>query len=333
MIRSIKIILLLIAVFFSVTAPAQQTRSEVKAIVKADTIHRLIGQQVILTINVQAPATKKIVWPTLPDTVGKIEIIHRSIVDTVRGKEKNWKSYSQKLTVTSFDTGYITFPKIPFRSGSGKDTTIIFSDSLLLQYASIPVDTTKAIKDIKGIMAAPLTVGEMTPWIVGVMILGAIAIIAYTIYLRRKSKKPLILFKPKPELPAHVLALEALNHLKDEALWKKGRFKEYYTCLTDILRNYFEHRYGVMAQEMTSDEIMEALKTYATDGLLNKLRTLFSTADLVKFAKGIPESHENESNLDIAYNFVESTKLITVVESSSHDVIKSNDPTTNTLTK
>jgi hypothetical protein len=325
--------LLLIAVFFSVTAPAQQTRPEVKAIVKADTIHRLIGQQVVLTINVQAPATKKIVWPTLPDSIGKIEIIQRSIVDTARGKEKNWKSYSQKLTVTSFDTGYITFPKIPFRSGSGKDTTIIFSDSLLLQYTSVPVDTTKAIKDIKGIMAAPLTVGEMTPWILGVMILGAIAIIAYTIYLRRKSKKPLILFKPKPELPAHVLALEALNHLKDEALWKKGRFKEYYTGLTDILRNYFERRYGVMAQEMTSEEIMEALKTHATDGLLNKLRTLFSTADLVKFAKGIPEPYENETNLDIAYDFVESTKLIPVVESSSHHAIKPNDTITNTLTK
>ena len=332
MIRSIKIILLLIAVFFSVTAPAQQTRSEVKAIVKADTIHRQIGQQVVLTINVQAPDSKKIVWPILPDSLGKIEIIQRSIVDTARGKEKNWKSYSQKLTITSFDTGYITFPKIPFRSGSGKDTTIIFSDSLLLQYASVPVDTTKAIKDIKGIMAAPLTVGEMTPWILGVMILGAMAIITYTIYLRRKSHKPLILFKPKPELPAHILALEALNHLKDEALWKRGRFKEYYTGLTDILRNYFERRYGVMAQEMTSDEIIEALKIHSTDGLLNKMKTLFSTADLVKFAKGIPEPYENETNMDFAYDFVENTKLIPVEESTSKDTKKTNDTTPNTLT-
>ena len=286
MIRSIKILLLLIAVFFSVTVPAQQTRSEVTAVVKADTIRRQIGQQVVLTINVKAPGNKKISWPVLADTLGKIEILKRSEVDTTRGAEKNWKSYSQKLTVTSFDTGYITFPKLPFRTGTGKDTTYIFSDSVLLQYASVPVDTTKAFKDIKGIMVAPLTVGEILPWILGVMILGAIAIMIYTIYLRKKSKKPLILFKPKPELPAHVLAFEALNHLKDEALWKKGRFKEYYTGLTEILRVYSEKRFGVMAQEMTSDEILEALKSHTNDGLLNKLEEPFLHSRYGKVCKG-----------------------------------------------
>jgi len=335
MIRSIKILLLLIAVFFSVTATAQQTNSEVKAVIKADTIRRQIGQQVVLTINLQAPASKRISWPVISDTLGNIEVVHRSPVDTTRGAQKNFKSYSQKLTITSFDTGFIVFPRIPFRTGSGKDTSIVFSDSVLLQYASIPVDTTKAFKEIKGIMAAPLTVGEMAPWILGVLILGAIGVLIYTIYLRRKSKKPLILFKPKPELPAHILAIEALNHLKDEALWKRGRFKEYYTGLTDILRNYFERRYGVMAQEMTSDEILEALKSLTNENLLNKLRNLFSTADLVKFAKGIPEPRENEVNLDIAYEFVEKTKLITVVGSTTaetnSDSTKTIATTTNTL--
>ena len=320
MIRSIKILLLLMAVFISVMASAQQTGSQAKAVVKADTLRRQIGQQVVLTINVQAPGNKKITWPVLADTLGKIEILKRSAVDTSKGKDKNWKSYSQKLTVTSFDTGYIAFPKLPFRTGTGKDTTMIFSDSVLLQYASVPVDTTKAIKEIKRIMAAPLTVGEMAPWILVVMILGAIAIIIYTVYLRKKSKKPLILFKPKPELPAHVLALEALNHLKDEALWKRGRFKEYYTGLTDILRVYAEKRFGVMAQEMTSDEILDALKIHTNDSILNKLKNLFFTADMVKFAKGIPESFENETNMDIAYDFVETTKLITVVASPTNDL-------------
>jgi hypothetical protein len=333
MIRSIKILLLLIAVVFSVTVSAQQTKSEATAIVRADTLRRLIGQQVVLTINVNAPASKRISWPVLPDTLGKIEILHRSLVDTSRGTEKNWKSYSQKLTVTSFDTGYIAFPKLPFRTGTGKDTTYILSDAVLLQYQSVAVDTTKAFKDIKGIMAAPLTVGEIFPWILGVMILGAIAIIIYTVYLRRKSNKPIILFKPKPEIPAHLLALDALNHLKEEALWKRGKFKEYYTGLTDILRSYLEKRFGVMAQEMTSDEILEAMKGQTNDGLMSKLRNLFSTADLVKFAKGIPEAYENEANLEIAYDFVENTKLIPVVDSTLIDTAKVNPTTTNTLTK
>jgi len=329
MIRYLKIFLLLITVIFSIKVQAQQTKPEEKAIVKADTLRRQIGQQVVLTINVQLPDSKKISWPIVPDTLGKIEVISRSAIDTTRGSQKNWKLYSQKLTITSFDTGYITFPNLPFKTGTGKDTALILSDSVLLKYSSIPVDTTKAIKDIKGIMTAPLTVGEMLPWILAIMILGALAIIAYTIYLRKKSNKPIILFKPKPELPAHILALEALNHLKDEALWKKGKFKEYYTGLTDILRSYLEKRFGVMAQEMTSDEILEALKNQTNDGLMNRLRNLFFTADLVKFAKGIPEPNENEVNLEIAYDFVETTKLIPAVESKTEVSTNTNQ---NTLT-
>ena len=332
MIRSIKILLLFITILFSVTTKAQQKKSEGNVSIIADSIHRQIGQQVVLTIKLQAPSSKRVSWPIVSDTLGKVEVLKRSPVDTTRGSQKNWKSYTQKLTVTSFDTGYITFPKLPFRTGSGNDTTIIFSDSVQMQYSSVPVDTTKAIRDIKGIMAAPLTFGEIMPWVLGVMIIGAVAIIVYTFILRRKSKKPLIVFKPKPEVPAHILALEALNHLKDEALWKRGRFKEYYTGLTDILRNYFEKRYGVMAQEMTSDEIMEALKGQTNDGLMGKLRSLFSTADLVKFAKGIPEPYENEVNLDIAYDFVENTKLIPVAASTTVDPAKTKISTTNTLT-
>lgn len=332
MIHYIKVLILLIVVLFSVNVTAQQAKPVENAIVKADTLRRQIGQQVVLTINVRIPDSKKVYWPSIPDSLGKIEIISRSAIDTMQGVGKDWKMYSQKLTITSFDTGFISFPKLAFKTSIGKDTTVLLSDSVLLKYASIPVDTTKAIKDIQGIMGAPLTAGEVAPWILGILILGAISIIIYTVYLRKKSKKPLILFKPKPELPAHILALEALNHLKDEALWKKGRFKEYYTGLTDILRSYLEKRFGVMAQEMTSDEILEALKSHTNEGLMSKLRNLFFTADMVKFAKGIPEANENEVNLEIAYDFVETTKLLPVAESKTVESLKTNT-TTNTLTK
>lgn len=315
MIRTINILLLLIAVFFSVEGVAQQNKPAEKAVITADTLRRVIGQQVVLTIKVQAPASKRVLWPSIPDSLGKLEIVKKSVIDTTRGSEKNWKQYSQKLTVTSFDTGYIAFPKLPFSIGAGKDTSLILSDSILLQYTTIPVDTTKAIKDIKDVMHAPLTGGEVFPWILAIMALGAIAVIAYIIYLRKKSQKPLILFKPKPEVPAHIKALEALDHLKEESLWKKGKYKEYYTGLTDILRAYMEQRFGIMAQEMTSDEILGAMKGLTLqERTTNKLSALFFTADLVKFAKGIPEANENEDNMGTAYDFVETTKPIPVEE-------------------
>ena len=87
-----------------------------------------------------------------------------------------------------------------------------------------------------------------------------------------------------------------------------------------------------MAQEMTSDEILDAIKGHTNDSLMSRLRNLFSTADLVKFAKGIPETYENEVNLDIAYDFVENTKQIHVVSSTKVDAAKTTVTTTNPLT-
>lgn len=334
MIRSINILLLLIAVLFSFEGFAQQNKSAEKAVVKADTLRRFIGQQVVLTINVQVPSTKKVLWPSIPDSLGKLEVVKRGTIDTAKGNEKNWKQYSQKLTVTSFDTGYIAFPKLPFRTGTGKDTSLITSDSVLLQYTTIAVDTTKAIKDIKDVMHAPLTGGEIFPWILAIMALGAIAVIAYTVYLRKKSKKPLILFKPKPEIPAHIKALEALNHLKEESLWKKGKYKEYYTGLTDILREYMGERFGVMAQEMTSDEILDALKKLSLqERSINDLRSLFFTADMVKFAKGIPETNENEENIGAAYDFIETTKPVPVEEKAEKKSAETESTNPKSLTK
>lgn len=334
MIRSINILLLLIAVLFSFEGFAQQNKSAEKAVVKADTLRRFIGQQVVLTINVQVPSTKKVLWPSIPDSLGKLEVVKRGAIDTAKGNGKNWKQYSQKLTVTSFDTGYIAFPKLPFRTGTGKDTSLITSDSVLLQYTTIAVDTTKAIKDIKDVMHAPLTGGEIFPWILAIMALGAIAVIAYTVYLRKKSKKPLILFKPKPEIPAHIKALEALNHLKEESLWKKGKYKEYYTGLTDILREYMGERFGVMAQEMTSDEILDALKKLSLqERSINDLRSLFFTADMVKFAKGIPETNENEENIGAAYDFIETTKPVPVEEKAEKKSAETESTNPKSLTK
>jgi hypothetical protein len=182
-------------------------------------------------------------------------------------------------------------------------------------------------------MHAPLTGGEVLPWILAIMVLGAISIIAYTVYLRKKSNKPFILFKPKPDIPAHVKALEALDHLKEESLWKRGRYKEYYTGLTDILRIYMEQRFGIMAQEMTSDEILEALKGLTLqESTISKLRLLFFTADLVKFAKGVPEANENEENIGTAYNFVETTKPETVEEKTEKKDSETEMPEPKSLT-
>ena len=56
-----------------------------------------------------------------------------------------------------------------------------------------------------------------------------------------------------------------------------------------LSRNYIEKRYGVIALEMTTDEIIaHYFLSLLKDELKKKLKQTFVLADLVKFAKAFP---------------------------------------------
>lgn len=84
--------------------------------------------------------------------------------------------------------------------------------------------------------------------------------------------------------------------------------KEYYTRLTDTLRKYMEERFGFNAMEMTSGEIIARLQEVEDKKMIDELRDLFTTADLVKFAKYKSLINENDANLVNAIEFINTTK-------------------------
>ena len=122
----------------------------------------------------------------------------------------------------------------------------------------------------------------------------------------RTSDEPLL-----PQLPPHVVAIKALVELSNRKLWQNGKYKLYYTHLTDILRVYISGRWGICAMEMTTDEIMTALADYDLPyGSRRDLNEILRMADMVKFAKAEPDAESNEENYTRAYYFVENTKLV-----------------------
>ena len=127
------------------------------------------------------------------------------------------------------------------------------------------------------------------------------------LYLRNRAAVP----PPAPKIPPHIVANKALVELGHRKLWQKGKFKAYYTALTSILRTYISGRWGVGALEMTTDEIIAALRDVEMPSASRTdLIVILRTADMVKFAKAEPEAEENEENLNRAIYFVENTKLV-----------------------
>ena len=121
--------------------------------------------------------------------------------------------------------------------------------------------------------------------------------------------KPIIRkVKVEPKLPPHQMAMKEIERIKGEKVWQKGQPKEYYTELTDTLRTYIKERFGFNALEMTSSEIIEKLLEMQDKEAITDLRSLFETADLVKFAKHNPLMNENDANLINAIEFINETK-------------------------
>ncbi|MBM3403509.1 MAG: hypothetical protein FJY10_01310 [Bacteroidetes bacterium] len=312
----------LIPLFLS--APAIAQMPSVSA--RLDSSAMMIGEQINLHLSVNIPAGKKLHWPPLKDTLtSKILIVSKSKIDTLPGADQRSTTYKQKVLITVFDSGYYVVPPVRFEMEESDNDLILplQTDPILLQVVSPTVDTTLAIKPIKGPISAPLTFAEVAPYILGSLLLaGIIAFIIY--YIRkRRSKKPLFDLKAEIRPAPHEWALRELENLRQMKLWQNGRFKEYHSMLTEILRQYMEARFEIPAMEMVSYEIIQALEGQGvTQQPIEKMRNILFLADLVKFSKAQPLPGENDGSMSAAVDFVNlTTMLVASPESPSIEAI------------
>ncbi len=127
-------------------------------------------------------------------------------------------------------------------------------------------------------------------------------------------------FRPEPEAkeevdytppprPAHEIALERLHELDEQNLPAKRKWERFHTQLSFIVREYLQNRYNLDALEMTSDEIVKAVRGMYLRGVDERLFVDFFTAcDLVKFARHEPEESHAKTLFDQATLLVERTR-------------------------
>jgi hypothetical protein len=279
-----------------------------KATLSLDSTSILIGDQVTAVLKVTLPADAVVRFPEFSDTLtGAIEVVSQRPVDSVR--DENLLRASRKFILTSFDTGYHAIPplKVPYAI----DTVLseLTTEPLLLHVAAMKVDTAQPIKPIKGPVGAPLTFRELLPWIIGGLLL-ALLVIGLIYYLKKRKKhEPVFRPKPKPLDPPHIEALKNLDALEDQKLWQNGRFKDFYSGISHIMRMYLERKFEFPAVENTTTEIMDEISRKDIDSSTQtELQELMALADMVKFAKVEPLPSENEKVLKQAKHFVTMTK-------------------------
>jgi len=302
------ILLLIYVIFFRLDA------QEVKVTAAFDSSRIFIGDQTHFIVTIDKPVSYFLSIPVFRDSLQKnIEILKGPSVDTSFLKDGRLR-IRQKYLVTSFDSGYYQVPPVYAEMKGENGIKRFYSDYSQLNVMRVkiaPQDTTSKIFDIIKPYKAPLTLGEVLPWILlFLLILGAGWYLYRIIKKIRKKNTGEVVELPKD--PAHVIAFRQLDELREEKLWQKGDIKGYYTRLTEIIRLYLENRFSVYSMELTTLETLAELRKtgFSEDESYRKLRTVLTGADLVKFAKFKPEPSENELQFNYAWEFVEKTKQV-----------------------
>jgi len=272
----------------------------------------LIGEQSVITFTIEVPRGKNLQMPVFNERFNeKIEIIDYGTTDTLTDRSNDGLTIKRSLIITSWEEGFHAIAPFNFLLIEGADTLLVESEPVLYEVQTLSMEENTDLKDIKPIISVPITLAELKYYILGA-ILAAVLVWLFIRYLKRRKKKPVPeSIWEKPDIPAHVAAISSLELLKSEKLWQQGFIKVYHTRLTDIVRHYIEKRFGVQALEMTTHELLIAMDTVIeAREVMAPLKDSLELADLVKFAKHIPSPSENETSMDIAFEFVNHTKIV-----------------------
>jgi disulfide bond formation protein DsbB len=276
---------------------------------RIDSTQILIGEQAKIKLEVSFDANRRMHLPQIADTlVTGVEVLEVAKPDTQYLNNRQRLLISQEYTVTSFDSALYYLP--PFEVMV--DNKIYRSKALALNVLTVPVDTLHPDQFFgpKEVMSVPFTwIDFRTIFWCGLAALLLIGLAVYLVIRYRDNKPILRIIKVEPKLPPHQLAMQEIERIKAEHSAQKEDAKQYYTELTDALRTYIQDRFHFNAMEMTSTEIMERLLQEPDQSSLNELKSLFQTADLVKFAKHNPLINEKDRNLLNAIDFINETKV------------------------
>jgi Domain of unknown function (DUF4381) len=168
---------------------------------------------------------------------------------------------------------------------------------------SLPVLAEEEFHDI----TPPVDYSLISPWLIFVIAFVTLSLLGLVVWSFLRRRKP----SPPPRLP-RAITLEQLERIRRE-IERIGAY-EFSIRVSDILRRYVTHQYGLPATRQTSIEFLTALakaSPFSTDET-SLLEDFLSRCDLIKFARYEATSADSQLLLDEAVRFVEGGQLATV---------------------
>lgn len=282
--------LVTLVVLAATAAPAGAQTPTVRA--EVDTTVVTLGDRIQLSVSVTHAPGARVVWPDSLD-VAPFEVLDARVAEPAARDGR--ATTRAVLTLTAFELGTLTLPAIPLTVVDAGDTVALSTDPFGIEVASVGVDETGDIREIRGPLALPGGVARSLLWLVIV----AAALIAFGLWWARRGGDDGPAEPAAPPKAPHEAALEALGALASSSHLMEGRIKEFHIELSDILRRYVERRFHVPALEMTTWEVTRGLQRVSAPAeFRTRLEALLQRCDMVKFAKVRPAADDARALLE-----------------------------------
>ena len=271
----------------------------VNATIESDSI--LIGKELSYIIDINSEKAENIIFPDSTSFV-PFELISETKVDTI--KKESGFLFSKKYGITSFDEGDFIIPKIKIQIGD----KLFSTESKKITVNLVEVDTTKqGLYDIKpsfdkfsSFEILKLSIENNYP-----VILFVVFLILTSLYFRLQIFRffnPLLNIKPSLR-PIELLRKRLVDLEKIDI---DSDIKLFYSELIFSLRSFFEKEVYDRALESTTSELILKLNNLSeinffsiTKDSIKRIEDIFKRADLVKFAKFLPEKNVIQNDLKI----------------------------------
>ena len=264
-----------------------------------DDAHYYIGDRIKISINIKSSAQQMFILPDTKELIKDLLILDVSADEKIK---RDLKTTTLNIEAVGLDTGFVHIPVMPVIStdstGFGRPDTLFTPEKYIYIYSILDSSAAPVA------MRAPLPLGLMTWWeylitIVLILIAGVLLYLGLRYRSRKKDKVEDVWESPKEKAEHYLEELEK-KHYPDKEQWKK-----FYLELTYIAREYFENIYFVHLKELTTTDLIPALKENVPIEYQDKLQELFQYADLVKFAKGVADHEQCDIHLGLVKEIVE----------------------------
>jgi hypothetical protein len=255
-----------------------------------------VGERFAVQHTITFPDTLTFLEPTEVNT-GNCRVLRSNWVNAAPADGHIARTLDLTLITLDLEAARIPPMAFDFQTPSG-DTLRAIATDIEMPVRSLASQSTD-LAPLKEQWEAPRS---YLAWIVAAAAVAALAALAWWWWRRRRQRQ---VEPERPRLPADYLALSELNRIERMGLLDEGQHKRYYTLVVDVVRHYLEERFGVDTMDRTTHELMDEFERRRIH--IDDLWPLLEQADLVKFARSVPQVAEGQAAMETARDIVVST--------------------------